>query len=277
MEKTLSSTKGKRMSEWNAAEYACGSQLQEAMADEALALLDLKGVERVLDVGCGDGRITAGIAARVPGGSVTGVDPSPDMVNFASRHFASVTNLAFELGDARSLRYRNEFDLVVSFNALHWIPDQDKALASIRAAMLPGGRALIRLVPAGERKSLELVVEETRLAARWASFFRGFEDPYLRLSPEQYAEVAQRNGLRVLRLHTEDKTWDFGSRAAFFAFCSMGFGAWTRRLPTAEVPAFIDDVLDRYQRVTDDRPGDAKTFRFYQMDVTLVRGADTLP
>jgi len=57
------------MTEWNAPEYARVSELQKAMADEALSLLDLRGTERILDVGCGNGRITAEIAARVPGGS----------------------------------------------------------------------------------------------------------------------------------------------------------------------------------------------------------------
>lgn len=64
------------MTEWNAAEYARRSGLQEAMAEEVLALLDLGGSERVLDVGCGDGRITAEVAARVPQGAVVGVDPT---------------------------------------------------------------------------------------------------------------------------------------------------------------------------------------------------------
>ena len=57
------------------------------MAQEVLALLDLKGSERILDVGCGEGKITAEIASRVPRGSVVGVDPSRDMIGFAKRHF----------------------------------------------------------------------------------------------------------------------------------------------------------------------------------------------
>jgi trans-aconitate 2-methyltransferase len=54
------------MTEWDAAGYARRSGLQAAMANEVLALLELDGSERILDVGCGDGRITAEIAARVP-------------------------------------------------------------------------------------------------------------------------------------------------------------------------------------------------------------------
>ena len=260
------------MTEWDAAGYVRQSGLQAAMADEVLALLELKGTERILDVGCGDGRITAEIAARVPRGSVVGVDRSHDMIAFASSHLdgSSLTNLRFEVADAGSLPFHEEFDLVVSFNALHWLPDQDAALRSIRSAMKSGARAQLRLVPKGERKSLEDVIEETRLSAKWAGYFAGFHDPYLHLTPKQYREAAERNGLRVRSIRSEAKAWDFKTRAAFFAFGSVTFVEWTRRLPEAEKPIFVNDVLDRYQLVAADRPGEENMFRFYQMDVVLV-------
>ena len=137
------------MTEWDAAEYSRRSGLQEAMAQEVLALLDLEGSERVLDVGCGDGKITAEVAARVARGEVLGVDASQDMITFASSHFGPAVrpNLRFEVADARRLPFKNEFDLVISFNALHWVPEQDAAFRSIRSAMRSDGRALLRLVP----------------------------------------------------------------------------------------------------------------------------------
>ena len=261
------------MTEWDAAEYARRSGLQEAMAEEVLALLDLEGSERVLDVGCGDGRITAEIASRLPRGSVVGVDSSHDMISFATDHFGPSIrpNLRFEVADARSLPFRKEFDLVVSFNALHWLPEQDAPLRSISSAMKPSGLAQLRLVPAGERKSLEAVIEETRLSSRWFGYFREFHDPYLRMTPDQYKATVERNGLCVRRIHTEEKAWDFKSRSGFFAFGSVTLVEWTRLLPEAEKPAFITDVLDRYRSVAVNKPGEENVFKFYQMDVTLSR------
>ena len=261
------------MTEWDAADYARISGLQQAMAEEVLALLDLKGSERVLDIGCGNGKITAEIAARVPNGSVLGVDPSQEMIAFASSHYGTAVrrNLRFETADARRLPYRDEFDLVVSFNALHWVPEQDEALQSIRAVMKPKARAQLRLVPKGERKSLENVLEDTRSSPRWSRYFQEFHDPYLHLTPEEYAELAEQNGLHALSLHTEAKAWDFKTRSGFFAFGSVTFVEWTRNLPEAERPAFITNVLDRYQPVAADRPGEENTFKFYQMDITLRR------
>jgi trans-aconitate 2-methyltransferase len=259
------------MTEWNALKYSTVSGLQEAMAKEVLSLLDLKGRTHVLDVGCGNGKITAEIASRIPQGAVLGVDSSADMIAFASSQFGPKVrpNLRFEVADARRLPFRDEFDLVVSLNALHWIREQDEALRSIRSALKSDGAAQLRLVPAGERKSLESVIEETRLSPGWAHYFEGFNDPYLHLTPEQYGALAERNGFRVHRIQTEAKAWDFQSRSAFLAFGSVTFVEWTQFIPEAERLAFVSDVLDRYRSVATDHPGEENTFKFYQMDVTL--------
>jgi trans-aconitate 2-methyltransferase len=267
------------MTEWDAAGYAKRSALQEAMAQEVLALLHFEGHERVLDVGCGDGRITAGIAERMPQGYVIGVDASSDMIAFAREHgVPSHPNLQFEVCDARNLPFRGEFDLVVSFNALHWLPEQALALRGIHAALKPAGRAQLRLVPTGARKSLEAVLEETRQSERWAGYFEGFRDPYLRLTQEQYAQLAEENGFRVFGFHTESKSWDFKTRDAFFKFGEVTFVEWTRRVPDSEKSAFITDVLDRYRKVGAAN-ADANTrapvaqddnvFHFYQLDISL--------
>jgi len=260
------------MTEWDAEEYSRRSSLQAAMAQEVLALLDLTGSERILDVGCGDGKITAQIAHRAPNGSIVGVDPSQDMISFAQGHFSPATlpNLHFKVADARRLPFQNEFDLVVSFNALHWIPQQEAALKSIHSALVSHGKAQLRLVPAGERKSLEAVVEETRRTSRWNAYFENFDDPYLRLTEKEYAATAERSGFRVLRISTKDHAWDFGSRTAFAGFCAVGCVAWTNRLPPAERTAFINDLLDRYEEAVCDHSGEENTFKFYQMDISLL-------
>lgn len=240
------------------------------MAEEVLGLLDLTGASRILDIGCGEGKITAEIASRVEQASVIGIDPSDDMIRFARDHFAQ-PNLRFEVADARSLPFCKEFDLAVSFNALHWIPEQEMALRSIHSALTENGKAQLRLVAVGPRKSLEAVVEETRRTPKWSLYFREFADPYLRLTPDEYAAMAERCGFRVLSVSTKDHAWDFGSRTAFAHFSAVGCVAWTQRLPEEKRSDFINDVLDRYQEAMGEtgRRGQS-TFKFYQMDITLL-------
>jgi trans-aconitate methyltransferase len=259
------------MAEWNAGEYHRHSSLQAALAEEQLGRLSLEGAERVLDVGCGDGKITAEIAARVPHGSVLGVDPSQNMIAFATSHFGPAvrSNLRFEVADVRRLAYRAEFDRVISFNALHWVPEQGAALRSIRTALVDAGRAVLRFVPEGRRKCLEDVLEDVRHSAQWAGYFRGFQKPYAHFSPEEYQHLASRNGFRVLRMGLEDRAWDFQTREAFVAFGRATFVEWTRHLPEGDWPAFITEVLDRYRTVAAGSPQEANTFKFYQLEVVL--------
>ncbi len=261
------------MAEWDPANYVRRSALQESMASEVLALLYLTGQERVLDIGCGDGRVTAEIATRLSNGSILGVDSSHDMIAFAKTH-AQLPNLQFTVADAGNLAFHNEFDLIVSFNVLHWLPDPDAPLRGIRAALKPSARAQLRLVADGERKSLETVLEETRRTEKWAPYYNYFCDPYLHLTPGQYAQTAERHGLRVQQIHTALKSWDFQTREDFFAFGQVTFVEWTRVLPASEKPAFINDVLTNYAQVSaNSAPLDTTThphtFHFYQMDITL--------
>lgn len=270
------------MTEWNAAEYARLSALQAAMAAEVLSLLRgrLRGDERVLDVGCGNGDVTREIAAMVPYGSVVGVDASAKMVEFAGsssgassdRNDGAVRgagNLSFEVCDARRLTFHGEFDLVVSFNALHWVPESEQPLAlrGICSALNANGKAQLRLVARGERKSLENVIEETATSPRWEKYFIGHRDPYLHMSPEEYVAMAEQCGLRVDCVEMNDHAWDFGSPAAFAAFGTVTFVEWSQHVPDPERAEFVAGALAQYEAVA----GDNHTFRFYQMDVNARR------
>jgi trans-aconitate 2-methyltransferase len=256
---------------WHGADYARHSSLQAAMADEVLSRLVLRGDEQVLDVGCGDGRLSARIAALLPRGTVLGVDASADMVTFARSQFGAGEwpNLRFEVADARRLSWQQRFDLLVSFNALHWVPQQAEALRGVRSALKPGGQAFLRLVTRSPLTSLEQVAEAVRRDTHWAASFAGFTDPYLRLTAQEYRALAEGLGLHVLSCQTQDKRWDFGSEAAFFGFCNAGFGAWTQVLREDQRRAFVEEVMRRYLSGIEASFGERFTFHFTQTDVVL--------
>ena len=265
------------MTEWNAAEYARLSALQAAMAKEVLDLLrpKLRGDERVLDVGCGNGKVTREIAAMLPKGSVVGVDASEKMVQFARAAVPAdatspaPTNVIFDAMDARKLTFEMAFDLVVSFNALHWIAEkeQESVLRGIFAALKPNGLAQLRMVPRGARKSLETVNEETARSPRWQKFFVGIRDPYLHMTAESYSVLTEQCGFHVESVRAKDHAWDFGSASAFAAFASVTFVEWLQHIPEGDHSEFIADALTRYKPVA----GDDHTFRYYQMDITARR------
>jgi trans-aconitate 2-methyltransferase len=261
------------MTEWDAHAYHRVSDLQRWLAAKSLSSLPLAGTERVLDLGCGDGTITAEIAARLARGAVLGVDASSAMIAFAARTFppASRPNLTFRVVDAAQLGFADAFDLVVSFNCLHWVRDQGAALRGIRTALASGGLTHLRMVARGARQSLEAVIEETSRAAAWARYFPDYRTPYLHLTPDEYGALARRSGLRVERIDLQQEAWDFQSRAAFVHFAEATFVEWTRRISAAARADFIADVLDRYRRLGDGSSAEAHVFTFYQMEVMLHR------
>jgi trans-aconitate 2-methyltransferase len=255
---------------WSGADYARHSSLQAAMADEVLSRLQLRGDEQLLDLGCGDGKLSARIAERLPRGSVLGVDASADMVAYAQRQF-SAPNLRFAVADARRLVFEACFDRIVSFNALHWVPQPADALRGIHRALKPRARAQLRLVTRCELTSLEEVAEQVRRLPHWVEAFAGFSDPYLRLDADAYVALAGSLGLESVSCHSAMKRWDFGSEQAFVGFCHAGFGAWTSALPEARRQEFVEEVARRYLTLIDAAFGERYTFHFMQTDVELER------
>ncbi|SEK84656.1 class I SAM-dependent methyltransferase [Rhodococcus maanshanensis] len=254
------------MSEWDGEGYAQVSGLQRTLAERSLSGLELTGAERLLDVGCGDGFITLALAGRLPRGSVVGVDASAKMVDKArSRPVPDGATATFLVADARELPFEDEFDVVVSFNALHWVREQRRALAGIARAAHPSARVIIQMVCASERPSLESVAMRVCGEQAWAASFAGFEAPYIHVDPAAYPELAASAGLVVTDLRTSDLDWDFGSRDEFSRWCAVGFAAWTARLDADRVPRFVDDVVRAYEEVS----GGAGLFRFTQMRVAF--------
>lgn len=256
------------VTDWSGEDYAKLSTLQRTMIEEARASLTLAGADRVLDLGCGDGYLTHAIAHMVPGGYAVGADPSRRMIATArATAVAAESGPWFVQADARDLPFGEHFDLVVSFNALHWVPEQLRALEQIAYVLRPGGRALIQVVCSGERRCLESVAMDFCRDRRWADRFEGFVAPFIHVDPGAYERLAVSAGLTLEKLTVTDREWDYGSRTAFRQWCQLGTTAWTHRLDPADRDGFVDELVEAYEGVVH-KPG---LFRFMQMRAELRR------
>ena len=118
---------------WDAKLYDAKHDFVWKYGSDVVSLLDPKAGERILDLGCGTGHLTAQIAES--GALVTGVDRSAEMVAAAR---SAYPNLKFEVADARNLNFREEFDAVFSNATLHWIHEPERVLQGVWKALRPG-------------------------------------------------------------------------------------------------------------------------------------------
>lgn len=118
---------------WDAADYATHAAFVPALGNAVLELLAVRPGERILDLGCGDGVLTAKLVAA--GAEVVGVDTDASMLAAARARGLDVRAL-----DGQRLGYQAEFDAVFSNAALHWMPDHEAVLAGVFRALKPGGR-----------------------------------------------------------------------------------------------------------------------------------------
>ena len=93
------------MSNWDAKFYKKQARLQEDAALRILNQVSFNGDERVLDIGCGDGKITKKIAEMVPKGEVIGIDPSKEMIDEALADYSHIPNLSFLQEGAESFHF----------------------------------------------------------------------------------------------------------------------------------------------------------------------------
>ena len=115
--------------------------------DRLIRELNLRGDEKVLDVGCGAGYYAMRVAARLPGGLVTGLDPAPDFIarlqSDALRRFGN-GRVRPLIGSAQSIPLADASqDAVYSVAALHHVPDPRAALAEMTRVLKPGGRLIL--------------------------------------------------------------------------------------------------------------------------------------
>ena len=127
---------------WQPGKYAQNARFVSDLGADLIELLAPRPGERILDVGCGDGALTARI--REHGAEVVGVDSSPAMLEEARKR-----GIETRLARAESLPFDDEFDAVFSNAALHWVPEADAALAGMRRALRQGGRIAVEQGGAG--------------------------------------------------------------------------------------------------------------------------------
>jgi len=242
---------------WNAQDYAKNSANQQQWARELFPKLKLKGNEALLDIGCGDGKITAELARSLPEGWAVGVDSSEKMINLAQNSFPQkdYRNLTFQVMDARKLAFQSRFDVVFSNAALHWIVDQKAVLEGVQRSLKPGGRLLFQMAGKGNAKAILDIIYELLDMEPWTGYFHKMAFPYGFYNPEEYKVFLKQAGLEPERVELFPKDMKFNGPEGLAGWIRTTWLPFTDKLPAELRPKFIEQIINRYLK---ERPANAE-------------------
>ena len=236
------------MYRWDARDYQKYSSEQQKWAKELIQKLDLRGDEKILDIGCGDGKVTAEIAQSVPEGFVIGIDNSEEMIHLARETFPKdkFFNLSFQLKDVRHLDFNGEFDIVFSNASLHWVVDHLSALRGIRKSLKPSGRILIQMGGRGNAAGIIEALETMIKDEKWQSYFTLFSFPYGFYGTEEYGPWLKKAGFKPKSVELIPKNMVHQGREGLSAWIRTTWLPYTQRVPETLRQEFIEEIVDQY-------------------------------
>jgi trans-aconitate methyltransferase len=240
--------KNVQTAKWNAADYAANSVVQQTWARELIAKLNLRGDEHILDVGCGDGKVTAEIAKAVQRGFAAGTDASAEMIAFARKTFPAkrIPNLKFHVMDARKIKFARPFDFIFSNAALHWVDDHENFLRGASAVLKSGGRLVISCGGKGNAQDVFVALRPEIKLKRWREFFKRMPTPYFFYAPSDYEKWLPKFGFIIQELQLAAKDATYNGADGFAAWLRTTWIPYVQRVPENLREEFIEAVKQRY-------------------------------
>ncbi len=223
-----------RPRDWNAASYQRVSAPLEAMGREVLDRLELRDDERVLDAGCGTGRVTAALVERLPRGHVVAVDGSPSMVEQARERLGPGVEVF--VADLLELELGEPVDAILSTATFHWIPDHDRLFERLFAALRPGGRIVAQCGGAGNVAAVQAAIDAVAEPA-----LEGWPGPWNFQSPEDTAARLERIGFTDIRTWPQDVRVEPDDMREYLG--TVMLGSHLERIPEERRAAFVEAVL----------------------------------
>jgi trans-aconitate methyltransferase len=221
---------------WDSSLYDDRHSFVWKKAGDLVELLAPKPGERILDLGCGTGHLTAQITAL--GAVTTGLDASLSMIAQARQNYPK---LKFVLGDASEFRFDEPFDAVFSNAALHWIPEAGRVIASVAQALKPGGRFALEMGGKGNIARIVKVLTEVLREAGCTP-----RNPWYFPSAGEYAALLEQRGFEVEALWTIERWSKLDHpEKGLREWLEMFAGVWFEEVPEKERESAVAEIESR--------------------------------
>lgn len=254
------------MPDWDARRYHRLSEPQTAWGRKVLARLQVEPGDRVLDIGCGTGRLTAELAAR-PDLFVVALDRSAAMI--AQARGQEMTGIRLVHGDGAALPFARSFDAVFSTATFHWIPDHPRLFGEIYRSLRPGGRLVAQC---GGGPNLQRLLDRAHelMDGRYAAHFPGWTDPWNFAGVTETLHRLERAGFQDIDVSLEAAPTSFADAASFQDFIAcVCVRHHVDRLPPAERTGFVEALAAG--AASDDPPF---TLDYWRLNMAARKGRD---
>jgi len=202
--------------EWNSQAYHKVSNPQFEWGLKVLDRLTLHGDERVMDAGCGSGRLTAKLLERLPRGEVVGVDLSHNMLTQAAEHLGGHVRLV--QADLTRLPFDNEFDVIFSTASFHWVLDHPAMFMSLVRALKPGGKIEAQCGGGANLKDVHGRIRILMDSPKYSRFFTAWKHPWEFADAETTAERMRCAGFTAIETWLEPAPFKLGSEQDYRDF-----------------------------------------------------------
>ena len=227
--------------DWDAATYDRLPIPMTVWGETVLGWLDLRGDERVLDAGCGTGKVTEMLRDRLPRGSVVALDGSVSMVEQARTRLGD-DRVEYQVADLQEpLRVSPPVDAILSTATFHWIADHDALFASLRRALRAGGRLVAQCGGAGNIATVHAAARQAGDEPAFRAAFDGWRGPWNFATPEDTERRLTAAGFRDVRCWLAERPVRPDDPREYLR--NINLGAHLERLPDDQHDAYLDAVL----------------------------------
>ena len=239
--------------DWNAPAYHRVSDPQFAWGQAVLARLRLSGDEHVVDAGCGTGRLTKELAARVPRGVLVGLDASKQMLAQARAHLAAEsTRIHLVETLLPAMPIANWADVVFSTATFHWVRDHPALFANILLALKPGGRVSAQCGGGANLAKARAPVRDTFRRVPFARWFADWTPIWEFADDRQTATRLAAAGFTDIETSLESAPVRFEDEQTYRAFVTtVVFRLHLAKLPEELRGPFLDEIIARLPKGPD--------------------------
>jgi trans-aconitate 2-methyltransferase len=255
-----------RTTDWDAESYHRIAGMQERWGLKVLDRLELRGDERVLDAGCGSGRMTRHVLERVPEGRVIGVDASPSMIQHARDELGADERLELIVADLAELELGEPVDAIFSNATLHWVPDHERLFARLFDALRTGGRMEVQFGGEGNVEEFVAAIDKVAREPAFAEHLADFEEPWYFAGVAETEARLRAAGFDVEAIWMEH--YDEQPEDPYAFMRASGLNAHIERLP--------GDLPERFMQRLRELVPEPVTLHYVRLNVSAARPAPTV-